>query len=88
MAGKLVINSFLKGVNKKIKNDESLDNCLYLHGNKIAEFRLDGDIYIRNCSYKTNITKDRLNKLGSKIHQKKFIWYKNGIEWDGKWIKL
>jgi len=88
MAGESVIKAFLKGNNKRVKNDESLDYDLYLHGNKIAEFTMHGEIYITNAGYFTNVTKDRLNQLGANITQKNKIWYKDGIEWDGKWIKL
>lgn len=88
MSKEIVIYNFLRGQNKKIKNDESKDYSLYFHGNKIAEFNLDGHLYITNCGYNTKSTKERLNILGAQIHQKKGIWYKNNIEWDGKWIKI
>lgn len=88
MAGESVIKAFLKGNNKRVRNDESSDYNLYLHGNKIARLCLNGDIDITNAGYFTRVTKDRLNKLGAKITQKNKIWYKDGVEWDGKWIKL
>lgn len=41
-------------------------------------------LYITNCGYFTNTTKERLNALkGVSIVQKNFIWYLNGIEWHG-----
>lgn len=49
---------------------------------------MHGEIYITNAGYFTNVTKDRLNQLRANITQRKGLWYKDGIEWDGKWIKL
>jgi len=73
---------------------------MYLHGNMIA-FRyersmskltssiIEPSLFISNCGYFTNTTKERLNGLtGVKIHQKDFVWYLNDKEWNGDWIKV
>jgi len=63
---------------------------MFLHGHAIAKLT-KGELYIRHAGYKTNTTKERLNGLnGVHIHQKNFIWYVNGIEWeDGyNWLKV
>ena len=84
-----VIEAFLKGNNKKISNTESLDNRLYLFGNCIAKIDLNGDLWISDGGYNHTVTtQDRLNMLGGGIRMKKGQFYKNGVIWDGSWIKL
>ena len=59
-----------------------------LHGNLIAYSNSNG-IFISNAGYKTNTTKERLNGLtGVHIQQKDFVWYLNGEEWNGDWIRI
>lgn len=61
---------------------------LELHGNTIA-LKQDGELYITNAGWPTNTTKERLNGLpGVSIQQKKGVWYLNGEEWSGEWIKV
>jgi hypothetical protein len=75
-------------IKKKIGNTETDGKAIYLHGNKIAEWRETG-VYITNCGWFTNTTKDRLNALrGVSIKQIKGAWYLNGKEWNGEWIKV
>ena len=72
----------------KLGNTESTGDALYLHGNKIAEWRKDG-LYITNAGWSSNTTKERLNGLrGVSIYQKNFTWYLNGQEWGGGWINV
>lgn len=67
----------------EILNNKTL---FYLHNNLIA-IKINNALTITNCGYFTNVTKERLNALeGVSIQQKKFKWYLNGKEWDGKWI--
>lgn len=69
-------------------NTHTDGEALYLHGNKIAEWREDG-LYISNAGWMSNTTKERLNGLrGVSISQKNFTWFLNGREWDGEWIKI
>lgn len=61
---------------------------MLLHGYVIAE-KLNGHLFISNCGYRTNVTKERLNGIaGVSIRQKNFVWYLNGAEWDGKRIRI
>ena len=66
---------------------------LKLHGNAIA--RYTPSIYglnkfeICNGGWFSNTTKERLNGLpGVSIHQKNFVWYLNGKEWNGCWTTI
>ena len=62
---------------------------MYLHGNMIAFRYEEPGLFISNCGYFTNTTKERLNGLtGVNIHQKDFVWYLNDKEWNGDWIKI
>ncbi len=72
----------------KLNNTESTGSELFLHGNKIAEWREDG-LWITNAGWSSNTTKERLNGVrGVSIYQKNFAWYLNGKEWDGRWIRV
>jgi len=84
----IVENAFMIGSAKKYGNMQTDGKILLLFGNRIAEHREDG-VYITNCNYFTATTKAHLNLLPNvRIHQAKKIWYLNGNEWDGKWIKI
>ena len=55
---------------------------LYLHGNKIAEYdAVTGNIYISDCGWRTNTTKERINGIlqtfgiPAHIYQKDYNWY-------------
>ena len=66
---------------------------LKLHGNAIARYTpsIDGLNKFEICDggWSSNTTKDRLNGLpGVSIHQKNFVWYLNGKEWDGAWTTI
>lgn len=59
----------------------------YLHGNLIASMK-DGVLFISNCGWKTNTTKERLNGILSqfnlpKISQKHFVWYYGNEVFEG-----
>ena len=76
--------------NMDVEIDHNGTVYLKLFGNIIA-FRsyLDDKVYIKNCGWETNTTKERLNyllyTLGSdlKITQKKFVWYLGDKPWSG-----
>ena len=79
------VNAFMCGEQCSLGNTVSSGDELILHGHIIAK-RENGRIFISNCGYETNTTKERLNgillKMGvSKIYQKDFKWFwKNGEE--------
>ena len=59
-----------------------------LHGNVIAYSNAEGT-FISDAGYKTNLTKERLNGLtGVHIQQRNFVWYLNGVEWNGEWFRI
>lgn len=73
--------------NTSVKIEDGKTN-LYLHGNLIAT-KSDGETEITNAGWFSNTTKERLNGLPNvSIHQKKGIWYLNGNEWNGDFIKI
>lgn len=50
---------------------------------------LNNVLEITNAGWATNTTKERLNGIpGVSISQRKGIWYLNGKEWGGKFIKI
>lgn len=82
------VTAFMHGEKYRGGNTKSDGSALYLHGNKIAEHRSDG-LYISNAGWQSNTTKERLNGLpGVSICQKKGVWYLNGKEWSGDFIKV
>ena len=90
-----VAKVFAQGKSKKQGFNQSTGEALYYFGNKIAEWR-DGNLYISNGGYVgskgetgSRTTKDKLNALPNvRIFQNNFKWYLNGVEWDGKKIKV
>lgn len=69
-------------------NTHTDGDALFLHGNKIAEWRDDG-LHITNAGWPTITTKERLNGLkGVNIAQKAGIWYLNGEKWSGNWAHV
>ena len=87
------VNAFLNRQTFKRQNMEvtSFDNSFYLklHGNTIAVLHGDGTLMITDAGWQTNTTKERLNGLPNvNIHQKNFIWYLNGEEWNGNLTQI
>ena len=89
------INAFLSA--KKFKKSnmqvEVFPNVTVLkyQGNEIAYRYNDPKktLSITNCGWFSNTTKERLNGLPNvSIHQKNFIWYLNGNEWNGNLINI
>ena len=79
------VEALLVGSSYKNSNTEVHDKAMYLHGNKIAWLDVNGLLWVSNCGYQTNTTKERLNGLPSvNIRQINFTWYLNGKEWDGR----
>lgn len=88
-----IVQSFLLGDKRIIANSATDGRALYLHGNKIAEYRTAEDgtlrLYITTAGWKSNTTKERLNGLPRvSIYQKAGVWYLNGQAWDGSWTMV
>ena len=78
----------MDGSNLKLGNTRCFEGAIYLHNNKIAEYRADG-LWITNAGWQSNTTKERLNGLPFVyISQRNFKWYLNGTSWDGSWIRV
>lgn len=85
---KSIVSAFIAGTPLTVSNSQTDGTRLFLFGNLIAEKRKDG-IYITNAGWDTNTTKERLNALPNvSICQKKRVWYLNGKEWGGEWVKV
>lgn len=83
-----IVDAFVQGRNLKVGNTRSFDGAIYLHDNKIAEYRADG-LWITNAGWMSNTTKERLNGLPFvRITQCDFRWYLNGVRWGGEWINV
>jgi len=88
-----IIAAFLCGRERKYGYDEVKfrvgDTYLSYRGNTIAKRDESGQVSITDAGWPTVTTKDRLNGIpGVSISQKKGVWYLNGAQWDGKWIKI
>ncbi len=80
-----ICRAFENRQSKRSGNSETDGTSLFLHRNKIAEWR-DGVLWITNAGWQSNTTRERLNGLqGVAINQKDFQWYLNGEAWDGEW---
>lgn len=81
---KEAVDAFLNGRYYKKSNMEVAGGNMYLHGNKIAWLDKNGQLWITNCCWWTNTTKERLNALPNvHIIQRNYHWYLNGVVWDG-----
>ena len=84
----IVTNAFINKVRKTVSNTMTDGSALFLHGNKIAEWRA-GELWISNAGWFSATTKERLNGLpGVSIYQRTGEWFLNGHPWDGSWIKV
>lgn len=96
MANKITMDSVHAFIAGKPFCRENMDVVVYsnfvylrLWGNIIASRGDDGKVYIKNCGWKTNTTKMRLNYLlhalnsPLKIIQKNWVWYLGNKQWDG-----
>ncbi len=87
------INAFLnrtkfKKQNMEVKN-ENKETHLELHGNTIAILNEKNELFITNCGWRSNTTKERLNALPNvSIRQKNFQWFLNGELWNGELTKI
>ena len=83
-----VVGAFERRQSRKVSNTETDGTSLWLHNNKIAQWK-DGGIWISNAGWSSKTTKERLNGItGVNITQKKGEWYLNGHHWGGEWVCL
>jgi hypothetical protein len=89
------VSCFRNGGNAKFNNTEVVTengvSKMYLFGNLIAtlEHNVGGVMKITNAGWDSNTTKERLNGLPNvNIQQKNFVWYLNGVEWNGAWKQI
>lgn len=86
---KIVTESFLARQPRTVGATRTDGNSLFLHGNEIAKFDDNGKLWITNAGWSSNTTKERLNALpGVSIGQKNYVWYLNGLMWNGAWTKV
>lgn len=86
---KSIVGAFLNRCPKSLGNTITNGNELFLHGNKIAEFRNGNELWITNAHWFSTTTKERLNALPRVcIFQKNHKWFLNGAEWNGEWTKV
>lgn len=84
---KEAVDAFLNGYYYKKSNMEVTCGQMYLHGNKIAWFDKNKQLWISNCGWQSNTTKERLNALPNvNIVQRNHQWYLNGQPLDGQAI--
>ena len=63
------------------KGEDRKDMRVYLHGNWIAEYTQDGQLYINHQGWKTNTTKSRLNALVKHVLGELSCIYQYNFEW-------
>lgn len=84
---KEAVDAFLNGYYYKKSNMEVTCGQMYLHGNKIAWWDNNNQLWISNCGWMSVTTKERLNSLPNvNIVQRNHQWYLNGQPWDGQAI--
>lgn len=84
---KEAMEAFCEGRRYKKSNMEVTGDSMYLHGNKIAWWDKNYQLWISNCGWWTNTTKERLNSLPNvNIVQRNYQWYLNGEAWNGRAI--
>ena len=85
---RLVCDAFMARQSHTCGNSHTDGTALFLHGNKIAEWREDG-LYITMAGWHTVTTRERLNGLmGVSVSQRKGEQYLNGQLWDGEWVRV
>lgn len=83
-----IVSAFERRVALKVNNTRTDGTSIWLHNNKIAEWRNDG-LWISNAGWDSRTTKERLNGLtGVRIHSHRGTLYLNGNAWDGGWVNV
>lgn len=57
------VSSFLSGRAYRGGNVETAKGFYMLHGNTIASMDAHGTIFLNDCGWRTNVTKERLNAI-------------------------
>lgn len=82
---KEAVDAFLNGNYYQKSNMVVTCGQMYLHWNKIAWFDKNKELWISNCGWQSNTTKERLNALPNvHIIQRNYTWFLNGVNWDGR----
>jgi len=85
---RLTCEAFERGEVKSIGNTRTDGHGLYLHGNKIAEWR-EGEVYVSLAGWDTVTTRERLNGIdGCNVYRRKGVTYINGIEFTEFWQRV
>ena len=85
---RLTCEAFEGGMAKRMGNTRTDGHSLYLHGNKIAEWR-DGEVYVSLAGWDTVTTRERLNGLTNcHVFRRKGVTYINGIEFTEFWQRV
>lgn len=90
---KKIVNAFVARKPASDSNSFTDGNALYLHNNKIAEWR-DGDVWITTAGWDTTTTKERLNSLCLTLLDRRPIYTSKhqlmlaDDSWDGDWINI
>jgi len=82
------VKAFYNNYNYSNNNTFVNDSKFYLHHNLIAE-KKNNKLYICNCGWFSNTTKERLNGIlnhigHAGIYQKNFSWFLDGEKWNGQ----
>ena len=82
------VTAFFNNRNYLKNNTHVFNNKFYLHNNLIAE-KKNNKLFISNCGWFSNTTKERLNGIlnhigHAGIYQKNFSWFLDGEKWNGK----
>lgn len=85
---KQVCGAFMRRESARCGNTRTDGTRLFLHGNAIAEWN-NGELWVSTAGWRTATTKDRLNGLpGVRVHSQHWLWFLNGVQWDGGWAKI
>jgi|SRR6185369_3289418 len=68
----------------RISNSSTDGQALFLHGNKIAEWR-DNGLWVTTAGWNTVTTRERLNGLPGVRVTARGVLRLNGKVWDGSW---
>ncbi len=84
-----VVGAFNNRNRKSSGNTMTDGTSLFLHGNKIAEWRENEELWITNAGWPSVTTRERLNGLdGVRLCQRRGVQYLNGAPWDGAWTRV
>lgn len=83
-----ITKAFIARQTAYLDNTRTDGNSLFLHENRIAEFRA-GELWITTAGWNTRTTAERLNGLpGVRVNTVKGDLKLNGADWDGGWVRV